>query len=127
MRPVIETGLSGFDLFWRAYPKRVAKADARRAWLRLNPSEELIQRILKALEWQSRLEQWQRDDGQFIPYPASYLRGERWDDEPKVVKPAPAPRQITPCKTAGCKGEGAQIWRGLCQTCYAQSKPARAA
>lgn len=71
-----------FELFWRAYPKRVAKKDAMKAWRKLDPSPELVQRILVALAWQIETDQWQRDDGQYVPYPASYLRGERWDDEP---------------------------------------------
>lgn len=71
-----------FELFWKSYPRRVAKADARKAWIRLNPSPELVALILDALTWQCQSEAWLKDDGQYVPYAATYLRGERWEDEP---------------------------------------------
>lgn len=75
-----------FDDFWQAYPRRVAKADARKAWDKLKPSPELEAQILAALEWQRQV--W--DDPKYTPYPATYLRGERWEDEvpAHVAKPA---------------------------------------
>lgn len=71
-----------FNLFWAKYPKKVAKGAARKAWVKLRPTPELLETILKALSWQVHQDQWQRDGGQFIPYPASYLNQERWSDEP---------------------------------------------
>lgn len=115
-----------FGLFWASYPRRVAKAEARRAWAKLNPSPALLETILKALEWQKRLEQWRRDGGQFCPHPASWIRGERWEDEPELVKPEPVKREITPCAHAGCQSEGVQIFGWRCQVHYLQSKPVRA-
>lgn len=73
-----------FDEFWQAYPKRVAKGDAKKAWLKLRPSKELLARIVKAIGEQKKSEQWRRDRGQFIPYPATWLRADRWEDEVEV-------------------------------------------
>src|SRR5687767_8542683 len=70
-----------FDVFWRTYPRRVGKKDAHRAWKALNPSTDLVRAILAALAWQSQTKDWQKDGGAFVPYPATYLRGERWTDE----------------------------------------------
>lgn len=72
----------GFDIFWRHYPRRVAKKEARKAWQQLKPDAETVERIVQALEWQVRQPTWLKDGGQFIPYPATWLRAERWDDEP---------------------------------------------
>lgn len=72
--------MTGWDQFWAAYPRHVAKAEARKAWAKLDPSPELVTAILDALAWQR--EQW--TDPKYTPYPASYLRGERWEDEPPV-------------------------------------------
>ena len=75
-------GTTDFDEFWAAYPRRIAKGDARKAWeraSRLDP--ELLEKCLKALVWQRVSEQWTKDGGQFIPYPATWLRAERWEDE----------------------------------------------
>jgi len=68
-----------FDLFWAAFPRRQAKKDALRAWRMLKPDTELVQAMLDALAWQTRTDQWKRG---IIPLPATYLRGERWMDEP---------------------------------------------
>jgi len=74
-----------FDTFWAAYPRKTAKADARKAWQRLAPDAALVTAILEALVWQRRQPQWVKDSGEFIPYPATWLRGERWTDEPVVI------------------------------------------
>jgi hypothetical protein len=76
--------MTDFDQFWQAYPKKRSKGDARRAWQKLQPSPALVQQILTALGWQVLQPQWTKDGGQFIPHPATWLRGERWDDEPMV-------------------------------------------
>lgn len=71
----------GFDTFWEAYPRRTAKADAIKAWRKLNPSAQVQADILSALDWQVHREDWVRDDGKFIPYPASWLNRGQWQDE----------------------------------------------
>ena len=38
--------------------------------------------VLTALNWQKQSEQWQKEKGQFIPNPATYLNEGRWQDEP---------------------------------------------
>lgn len=78
--------------FWDAYPSRVAKKDARKAWMDVRPSPDLVDRMLTALEWQSA--QWSRQ-GYGTPYPASWLRAERWTDEP----PPAVRRQAEPSHT----------------------------
>ena len=43
-----------------------------------------------ALERDKRSEQWRRDNGDFIPHPASWLNGRRWEDEPAEGVPEAA-------------------------------------
>nr|WP_325186612.1 helix-turn-helix domain-containing protein [uncultured Oscillibacter sp.] len=71
-----------FDCFWEAYPRKENRAAALRAWRKLAPDSELCRIMAAALEWQRKTAQWIQDDGQFIPSPASWLRGRRWEDEP---------------------------------------------
>lgn len=71
-----------FERFWEAYPRKTGKGNARKLFAKLNPSEELLQRMLKAIELAKQSPQWQRDGGQYIPYPATWLNQERWDDSP---------------------------------------------
>lgn len=72
----------GFDRFWVVYPRHVGKKDAQKAWTALHPVPDLIDRILAAVAWQKTTPQWLKDGGVFIPYAGSWLRGERWEDEP---------------------------------------------
>lgn len=71
----------GFDRFWQAYPRKTAKPQAAKAFARLRPDEPLLSRMLAALALQRQSAQWQRDDGQFIPHPSTWLNGRRWEDE----------------------------------------------
>lgn len=72
--------ISAFDRFWIAYPKKVAKGDALKAWKALSPDDALTEAILAALAGAK----WP-EDRQFIPYPASWLRDRRWEDEKPVT------------------------------------------
>lgn len=70
-----------FDCFWSVYPKKIAKAAALKAWLKINPQNGLVEQIVQAVEEQKKTEQWQRDNGKFIPYGATWLNQRRWEDE----------------------------------------------
>ncbi len=75
------TPQADFDAFWVAYPKKVDKAKARKAWDKLRPDEALLRRMLDAITTQKRSDQWTKDGGQFIPNPTTWLNGRRWEDE----------------------------------------------
>lgn len=66
-----------FEDFWALYPRHVAKKDALKAWGHIDP--ELYVAIVIAVYHWRRV--WALKESQFVPYPASWLRGERWDDE----------------------------------------------
>jgi len=70
-----------FTLFWNKYPKKVAKIDAEKAWNKINPNNGTFQEIMTALEKFKKSEQWIQENSAFIPYPASWLNGRRWEDE----------------------------------------------
>lgn len=70
-----------FEAFWAAYPKKVAKKDALKAWKKINPNQELIDIIKSALERHKKSAQWTKDNGQYIPYPSTWLNGRRWEDD----------------------------------------------
>ena len=70
-----EKHLEEFDTFWNLYPKKVAKADALKAWkqaTKRKTADELIE-LAKAYS-ESKL-----PDQQYIPYPASWLNKELYD------------------------------------------------
>jgi len=67
--PSLKSDLDSFDTFWNLYPKKVAKADALKAWkqvLKKKTADEMIG-LTKAYS-ESKL-----PDMTFIPYPASWL------------------------------------------------------
>jgi len=73
--------LASFNIFYKAYPKRKARRDAERAWIKLNPDSSLTDSIMTALEKQKVSKDWLKDNGKFIPYPATWLNDRRWEDE----------------------------------------------
>ena len=75
------SGETGFEVFYSAYPKKVAKPDALKAWLKLKPDDDLFREIITGLYKWIASDQWQRDDGRYIPYPATWLNHQRWEDD----------------------------------------------
>jgi hypothetical protein len=69
-----------FDRFWSAYPRKENKPAARRAFDKLKVDDELLRTMLEAIEKQKGTAQWQEDGGHFIPHPATWLNGNRWED-----------------------------------------------
>lgn len=67
-----------FARFWQAYPKKIGKQAARKAFLR---AEVPLDTLLSALERQRGDPQWQRENGRFIPHPVTWLNQSRWEDE----------------------------------------------
>lgn len=69
--------LSAFDVFWNAYPKKMNKLDAQKAFTKVKVP---LQTLLDAIERQKRSAQWREDGGRYIPYPATWLRGGAWEN-----------------------------------------------
>jgi hypothetical protein len=78
---------SDFEAFWAAYPKKVAKGDARKAWTQTAAIRPPMKYLLEAVEKHCQQEAWRKDGGKFIPHPATWLRAERWEDQIEVVLP----------------------------------------
>ena len=68
-----------FDVFWKAYPRKVNKREAKSRWK--NKKLPPIETLLEILEKQKQTEQWKKDGGKFIPHPSTWLNQERWEDE----------------------------------------------
>ena len=82
--PIAPRG-GAFDKFWAAYPRKVGKEAARRSFQKVKVP---VETLLDAIEQQKRSAQWTKDNGQFIPHPATWLNQGRWEDEcTPAVKP----------------------------------------
>ncbi len=73
-----------FIEFWNEYPRKVGKPKAFEKWCIINPDEELKNKIISAVREQKKMPGWNKDDGQFIPHPTTWLNQCRWDDEVKT-------------------------------------------
>lgn len=80
----------GFELFWKAYPKKVGKQAARKAFHRVKAP---VESLLQAISEQKRSDQWSRDGGRYIPNPATWLNQGRWEDELPAPQSPPKPRR----------------------------------
>ena len=72
-----------FEQFWSAYPRKVGKLAARRAFER---ADATLEQMLEALARQRADPLWSRENGRYIPYPAAWLEQGRWADEPAEVE-----------------------------------------
>ena len=70
-----------FESFWKCYPRKTAKDTARKAFAKLKPTADLLERMMAALGVQSVSPGWVKDGGQFIPHASTWLNQKRWDDE----------------------------------------------
>lgn len=80
---------NGFDAFWQSYPRKKAKHAALKAWKRINPNEQLHADILSAVERAKTSDDWLRDQGRYIPHPATWLNDGCWEDEVAVHADGP--------------------------------------
>jgi len=74
-----------FTTFWAQYPRRVGKAAAQKAFKKIGAklTEELFCQMMESLALQKAAKEW--SDVQFIPHPATWLNGRRWEDETGVL------------------------------------------
>lgn len=83
-RASASSSASEFAQFWQQYPRKIAKRKAeeafRRARLRSEDQQGFLQRVLEAVSRQAASRQWLTEGGRYIPHPATWLNGDRWED-----------------------------------------------
>lgn len=76
--------LAQFEQFWSLYPEKKSKNNAQAAFEQLNPSTELFQQIMLALQQQLQHRNQLKAQGTWVPpwkYPANWLAKRSWEDE----------------------------------------------
>jgi len=80
-----------FAEFWAAYPRKVGKAAAERAY-------DKVTEHFTPMEILDGLDRWVAShsdtDPQFIPHPATWLNGRRWEDEEPAPVLTPMQREL---------------------------------
>lgn len=72
-----DNSASPFESFWAAYPRKVGKQAAKKAFSKVSVP---VKTLIDAVNSQKNSEQWRKDNGQYIPNPATWLNQGRWDD-----------------------------------------------
>jgi hypothetical protein len=80
-----------FEKWYAQYPRHVGKMDAFKAWKKALGSGVSVETLQMTLAQHKRLRQWVKDDWQFVPHPATWLNGRRWEDvlNPSELIPTP--------------------------------------
>ena len=89
----------GWEAFKNAYPNKSSMSEGRKAWNKLNPNAELRAVIMASVLKQSASDRWQ--DPQYVPHPATWLRGERWNDQLPVALGAAQSQAARVCIKCG--------------------------
>ena len=66
-----------FDEFWKNYPRKVSKPEARKAYakaLKATDADTILNGLMK------HIPEWSRTELRFVPHAATWLNGERWAD-----------------------------------------------
>jgi len=79
---------AGFNEFWTAYPRKVGKIAARKAWIRALREASPIFIIHAVRHYPFDLSENKR----FVPHPSRWLNEGRWLDEPE----SPEREELTP-------------------------------
>lgn len=74
---------AGFVEFWSAYPRKTAKDDARRAWKK-KKCAAVSSEILVAIRLAKASDDWTKEGGKYIPFPATWLNRGGWEDDPST-------------------------------------------
>lgn len=92
----------GFDDFWNAYPRKVAKQNAAKAWGKTGAADSKALADTIIADVQRRVNgEWKGKEVQYIPHPTTYLNQRRWEDETTATdtvdaEPTPTWRDLSP-------------------------------
>jgi uncharacterized protein YdaU (DUF1376 family) len=75
--PINKEYIDRFNVFWKQYPRKVAKPNALKAWNKIKPDDVVFKKMLDAINQQGLSSK----EIQFVPHPATWLNAQRWEDE----------------------------------------------
>ena len=96
-----------FEEFYSKYPRKEAGKDARKAWGQIGPKGQV--KALEAID--AHAARWLAlgTSKEFIPLPASWLRGERYEDEIEMPKPSKMPEKAWWTSNEGIASKGKEL------------------
>jgi hypothetical protein len=89
--------VNAFEKFIARYPNKIGIDEACRQWISLvgnEITEATLPEVMAGLNRWIASEQWQKENGRYVPAPSKWLREKKWLDQPKAaeeyVEPAPS-------------------------------------
>ena len=76
-----------FERFWRVYPKKKSKGQAEKVFSKINPDEQLLETMISTIERAKKSEDWIKENGKYIPHPATWLNAKGWEDRDTELAP----------------------------------------
>ena len=108
--PKGEKSKTDFDLFWEAYPNKKGKGAARKAYDNAIKKGVTSDVLIDAVNRQRCGAQWTKDNGQYIPHPATWLNREQWEDEPDFTPVDNSPQK--PAYNPHARNDGRAGYQG---------------
>lgn len=96
-----------FSEFYASYPKKVARKDAEKAWAKLSPTERA--QALEALPTHVRYWELKGVEKHYIPHPATWLNGARFEDELDLAEHVPKTAVAWWATDEGVMKKGAEL------------------
>lgn len=96
--PVCEDYLVSFEKFYFVYPRKKGKQDAIKWFKKTKPTEDFVSMLIEDVTKRVATE-WNGKEHQYLPYPATYLNGKRWEDAIETSAPV-KPKYPTPDERA---------------------------
>jgi len=79
-----------FQKWFQEYPLQVSELEASRQWLAVSHHLPPLSEMVQILRDHKRSDQWQKEDGKFIPRADNYLAGMKWRDKMPAAKAKPS-------------------------------------
>lgn len=99
-----------FQQFWNEYPNKKNKGTAVNRWDKLKITPELFRQIMEGLARAKKSHEWNKDNGDYIPHPATWLNAQGWENE---YKPIQGGGQPTPPPNRPPRNDALESRRGL--------------
>ena len=71
---------SMFEVFWEAFPRKIGKLQAKKEYIKALGNGIDAQVIIDAVKKQKNSEEWNKENGKYVPSPTRWLLEGRWDD-----------------------------------------------
>ena len=83
-----------FERFWEAYPRKINKIYAKKCFVKLKPTDELLETMLQSIRAALDTRTWRKDELRYIPHPSKWLNQGGWTSEYTPIDQPKSPSKI---------------------------------